>query len=119
MPLTLICVLVLMSHSRARKDLALNLIHSSVAHTSILINSLQVHDSVAYSKTSIAKLISEGRLPSEYHIVCDNAYPLGPQALIPFKGTGLRVEQSAYNYFVSLHRQVSHVTISLIIVLEH
>lgn len=89
-----------------------------VAHT-LSILPLQVHDSVAYSKTSVAKLISEGRLPDAYHIVCDNAYPLGPQALIPYKGTGLRVEQSAYNYFVSLHRQVHCVITALIIGLEH
>ena len=64
------------------------------------------HDSSAYSLSSLSQLIKSGGLPAKYHIVLDEAYTCSPQELSPWKGRQLSVEKDAFNYFLSLHRQV-------------
>lgn len=64
------------------------------------------HDSTAYSVSEVAQKIESGLLPSQYHIVMDEAYPCKGQVLSPFKGKKLSKDKDAFNYYLSLNRQV-------------
>eukprot|EP01040_Poterioochromonas_malhamensis_P015359 gene15359-17178_t len=64
------------------------------------------HDSTSYAVSEVSKAIEEGKLPPEFHIVMDEAYPCRGQILSPFKGRNLPADKDAFNYFLSLNRQV-------------
>jgi hypothetical protein len=64
------------------------------------------HDSTSYQFSAMGKLIESGKLPSWAHIVLDDAYRCGEQELTPWCGQNLSVAKDAFNYYLSLHRQV-------------
>lgn len=64
------------------------------------------HDSVAFAGTSLAAHIENGRLPSDFYVIGDEAYVASEQFLTPWSGRNLSVEQDAFNYHLSLMRQV-------------
>jgi DDE superfamily endonuclease len=64
------------------------------------------HDSTAYIVTQLSKDIKSGKLPKDYHVVLDEAYPCTEQEMSPWKGRKLSTEKDAFNYYMSLNRQV-------------
>ena len=64
------------------------------------------HDSTAYEVSGVHQIIKEGLLPSWAHIVFDEAYPNRPQEISPYRGKNLDVYKDAFNYLLSLNRQV-------------
>lgn len=68
--------------------------------------SSSTNDNTAYVVTQLSKDIKEGKLPEKYHVVLDEAYPCKQQEMSPWRGQKLPVEKDAFNYFLSLHRQV-------------
>jgi hypothetical protein len=64
------------------------------------------HDSTAYIVTELAHAIKTGQLPRRFHIVLDEAYRCTPQELCPWSGRKLDMYKDAFNYYLSLHRQV-------------
>jgi hypothetical protein len=73
------------------------------------------HDSTAYVMTSLSDAIKNGRLPSQYHVVLDDAYICSNQELVPWKGRNLSVEKDAFNYYLSRQRQVVERAFGLLI----
>lgn len=61
---------------------------------------------MAYLVSNLSHAIKSGRLNSAFHIVLDEAYPIGDQELSPYRGRHLTPEQDTFNYNLSLHRQV-------------
>ena len=45
-----------------------------------------VHDSTAFMKTALHKIISDHKLPRQYHVVLDEAYVCRDQELSPWRG---------------------------------
>lgn len=64
------------------------------------------HDGTAYELSGLNHIIREGKLPDGFHVVLDEAYSCTEQELSPWKGKHLSQEKDAFNYFLSLHRQV-------------
>jgi DDE superfamily endonuclease len=64
------------------------------------------NDNTAYIVTKLSKDIKHGLLPKTYHVVLDEAYPCTEQEMSPWKGRNLSQEKDAFNYFMSLNRQV-------------
>jgi len=64
------------------------------------------HDNTSYISTQLSKDIKNGLLPNMYHVVLDEAYPCTEQEMSPWKGRNLSVEKDAFNYYLSLCRQV-------------
>ena len=64
------------------------------------------NDNTCYIVTQLSKDIKAGRLPPQYHVVLDEAYPCMGQEMSPWKGRNLPVEKDAFNYYLSLNRQV-------------
>jgi len=64
------------------------------------------NDNTCYIVTQLSKDIKAGRLPPQYHVVLDEAYPCMGQEMSPWKGRNLSVEKDAFNYYLSLNRQV-------------
>jgi hypothetical protein len=56
--------------------------------------------------TQLSKDIKVGKLPKQYHVVLDEAYPCSEQEMSPWKGRNLSVEKDAFNYYLSLNHQV-------------
>jgi DDE superfamily endonuclease len=54
----------------------------------------------------LSKDIKAGKLPKDYHVVLDEAYPCTEQEMSPWKGRNLNQEKDAFNYYMSLNRQV-------------
>jgi len=63
-------------------------------------------DNTCYIVTQLSKDIKAGLLDSKYHVVLDEAYPCTEQEMSPWKGKNLSVEKDAFNYYLSLCRQV-------------
>ncbi len=64
------------------------------------------NDNTSYIVTQLSKDIKAGLLPEEYHVVLDEAYPCTEQEMSPWKGRNLPTEKDAFNYYLSLNRQV-------------
>jgi DDE superfamily endonuclease len=64
------------------------------------------NDNTAYIVTQLSKDIKSGLLPDKYHVVLDEAYPCTEQEMSPWKGRNLSEEKDAFNYYMSLNRQV-------------
>jgi hypothetical protein len=64
------------------------------------------HDSTAYAATSLSHHISTGGLAAWAHVVVDAAYKCTEQELSPYKGKNLPEDKDAFNYYLSLRRQV-------------
>jgi hypothetical protein len=64
------------------------------------------NDNTSYIVTQLSKDIKAGKLPQQYHVVLDEAYPCLEQEMSPWKGRNLSVEKDAFNYYLSLNRQV-------------
>ncbi len=62
-------------------------------------------DNTAYISTQLSKDIKEGKLPPQYHVVLDEAYPCVGQEMSPWKGRELSKAKDSFNYYLSLHRQ--------------
>lgn len=65
--------------------------------------------------TQLSYAIKNGKLPSDYHIVLDDAYSCSDQELTPWKGRSLPRDKDAFNYYLSLHRQVVERAFGLLI----
>ncbi len=65
------------------------------------------HDSTAYEQSAMARFINNKRLPDEFFVVLDEAYTCRQQELSPWKGKALPEEKDVFNYYLSLHRQVT------------
>lgn len=63
------------------------------------------HDSTAYQLSAFADAIRNGQLPSNFHVVMDEAYPCREQEMSPWSGKGLSVEKDAFNFLLSRQRQ--------------
>ena len=63
------------------------------------------HDATAYIVTTLKRLINEGHLPQQFHLVLDEAYPCLKQELSPWKGQNLPLEKDAFNMLLSKQRQ--------------
>ena len=66
-----------------------------------------VHDSRVFRNSSLKRHLEsqEGKLPAEYHLLGDSAYPLSDYLLTPFKDNGHLSElQKKYNYVHSSSR---------------
>ena len=64
------------------------------------------NDNTSYIVKQLSKDIKAGKLPQQYHVVLDEAYPCLEQEMSPWKGQNLSVEKDAFNYYLSLNRQV-------------
>jgi DDE superfamily endonuclease len=64
------------------------------------------NDNTSYIVTQLSKDIKNGLLPDKYHVVLDEAYPCTEQEMSPWKGRNLSQEKDAFNYYMSLNRQV-------------
>jgi hypothetical protein len=64
------------------------------------------NDNTSYIVTQLSKDIKAGKLQQQYHVVLDEAYPCLEQEMSPWKGQNLSVEKDAFNYCLSLNRQV-------------
>jgi hypothetical protein len=73
------------------------------------------NDNTAYIVTQLSKDIKAGRLPSKYHVVMDEAYPCTEQEMSPWKGRNLPVHKDAFNYYLSLNRQVIERAFGLLV----
>ena len=63
-------------------------------------------DNTAYLVTQLSKDIKAGLLPKEYHVVFDEAYVCTDQEMSPYPGRNLNAHKDAFNYYLSLNRQV-------------
>jgi len=63
-------------------------------------------DNNAYCVTFLSKDIKSGKLPQEFHVVLDEAYPCTQQEMSPWKGNNISREQDICNYYISRNRQV-------------
>jgi len=77
--------------------------------------SLSTNDNTTYIVTQLSKDIKGGKLPRPYHVVLDEAYPCTEQETSPWKGWNLPVERDAFNYYLSLHRQVIERAFGLLV----
>jgi hypothetical protein len=73
------------------------------------------HDSTAYSVTSLSYAIREGKLPTQFHIVLDDAYVSTEQELTPWKGRQLPQDKDTFYYNLSLQRQVVERAFGLLV----
>ncbi len=64
------------------------------------------NDNTSYIVTQMSKDIKARMLPKQYHVVLDEAYPCTEQEMSPWKGRNLPVDKDAFNYYLSLNRQV-------------
>jgi hypothetical protein len=64
------------------------------------------NDNISYIVTQLSKDIKAGLLLQRYHVVLDEAYPCTSQEMSPWRGRNLSAEKDAFNYYVSLNRQV-------------
>ena len=64
------------------------------------------NDNTSYIVTQLSKDIKASMLPKQYHVVLDEAYPCTEQEMSPWKGRNLPAEKDAFNYYLSLNRQV-------------
>ena len=64
------------------------------------------NDNTTYIVTQLSKDIKAGALDKKYHVVLDEAYPCTEQEMSPWKGRNLPAEKDAFNYYLSLNRQV-------------
>jgi DDE superfamily endonuclease len=62
-------------------------------------------DNTSYIVTKMSKDIKSGKLPPQFHVVLDEAYPRTEQEMSPWKGRSLSEEKDAFNYYLSLNRQ--------------
>ena len=73
------------------------------------------NDITAYIVTQLSKDIKSGKLPKQYHVVLDEAYPCTEQEMSPWKGRNLPTEKDAFNYYLSLNRQVIERAFGLLV----
>ena len=73
------------------------------------------NDNTTYIVTQLSKDIKSGKLPSRFHVVLDEAYPCTEQEMSPWKGRNLPRERDAFNYYLSLHRQVIERAFGLLV----
>ena len=73
------------------------------------------HDGTAYKFTGVKKCIDTNLLPKWCNVVLDEAYTCTNQELSPWKGKSLSVEKDAFNYYLSLHRQVVERAFGLLV----
>jgi hypothetical protein len=64
------------------------------------------NDNTCYIVMQLSKDIKAGQLPPQYHVVLAEAHPCMGQEMSPWKGQNLSVEKDAFNYYLSLNRQV-------------
>jgi hypothetical protein len=64
------------------------------------------NDNTSYIVTQLSKDVKASKLPQQYHVVLDEAYPCTEQEISPRKGQNLSVEKDAFNYYLSLNCQV-------------
>jgi hypothetical protein len=67
---------------------------------------LLTNDNTCYIVMQLFKDIKAGRLPPQYHVVLDEAFPCTEQEMSPWKGRNLSVEKDSFNYYLSLNHQV-------------
>ncbi len=63
------------------------------------------HDASVYKCSNFAEMIRDGKLPNNFHVVMDEAYPCTEYELTPWSGKDLTVEQDAFNFYLSRQRQ--------------
>jgi DDE superfamily endonuclease len=63
------------------------------------------HDSLAWGSTYLKHYIDEGRLPSDFFLIGDEAFSCTNQMLSPYPGTGLLRFEDSFNYHLSKCRQ--------------
>ena len=73
------------------------------------------NDNTSYVVSQLSKDIKAGRLPKQYHVVLDEAYPCTEQEMSPWKGRNLPTDKDAFNYYVSLNRQVIERAFGLLV----
>ena len=73
------------------------------------------HDGTAYKFTGVEKCMDTNLLPKWCNVVLDEAYTCTNQELSPWKGKSLSVEKDAFNYYLSLHRQVVERAFGLLV----
>jgi hypothetical protein len=76
---------------------------------------LSTNGNTTYIVTQLSKDIKGGKLARQYHVVLDEAYPCTEQEMSPWKGRNLPVERDAFNYYLSLHRQVIERAFGLLV----
>ena len=64
------------------------------------------YDNTAYIHTDLSKSIKAGHLHPDFHVVLDEGYVCTQQEMTPWKGRHLSTANDAFNYFLSLQRQV-------------
>jgi hypothetical protein len=77
--------------------------------------SFSTNDNTAHIVTELLNDIKAGLLPSKYHVVMDEAYPCTEQEMSPWKGRNLPVHKDAFNYYLSLNRQVKEQAFGLLV----
>jgi hypothetical protein len=73
------------------------------------------HDCTAYLVSGISEIIRKKLLPLWAHIVLDEAYRCTDQELSPWKGRHLPPDKDAFNYYLSLNRQVVERAFGLLV----
>jgi hypothetical protein len=73
------------------------------------------NDNKTYIVTQLSKDIKAGKLPKQYYVVLDEAYPCTDQEISPWKGWNLSTEKDAFNYYLSLNCQVIEWAFGLLV----
>lgn len=73
------------------------------------------HDAVAFNGGALAEALRGGLLPEPYYVIGDEAYAASAQFLTPWSGRGLSPAKDAFNYHLSLMRQVIERAFGLLI----
>jgi hypothetical protein len=69
-------------------------------------NTGSCNDCTAWDRSKLKKGIDEGRLPNKYFFIGDEGFTCEDQFVTPWSGTGIGIAKDAFNYHLSVRRQV-------------
>ena len=71
------------------------------------------HDTTQYDCSAAGRLLAAGLVDSKYIAVGDEAFVTAGHVLTPYKGHSLTPQEDAFNYYLSLQRQVVERTFAI------
>jgi hypothetical protein len=71
------------------------------------------HDSTMFDYSLAGQLLNTGLVDKKYNAVADDAFTCAGHIITPYKGNSLSPQEDAFNYYLSLQRQVVERTFAI------